>query len=237
MLRSGFLFAVGIAIAVPTGGARAADETAIDSPSAAGSVAAFVAEAAQRFGIPERWIYAVMRVESAGYPRAISPKGAMGLMQLMPETWADLRARYGLGDDPFAPRDNILAGAAYLRQLYDHYGASGFLAAYNCGPARYERYLAGRASLPSETISYIARLTPLVAGVASNAPARAAPDPLAWRSAALFAARDSSRGGDGPPIASQPAVDAAVARPDAARRADNRPLDTLFILPSGKPAR
>jgi len=236
LLRAGFLIAVGIAIAVPTG-ARAADGTAISSPSAACCVAALVAEAAQRFGIPERWIYAVMRVESAGYPRAISPKGAMGLMQLMPETWADLRARYGLGDDPFAPRDNILAGAAYLRQLYDHYGASGFLAAYNCGPARYERYLAGRASLPSETISYITRLTPLVAGVASNAPARAAADPLAWRSAALFAARDSSRGGDGPPSPSQPAVDAAVARPDAVRRADNRPLDTLFILPSGKPAR
>jgi len=74
-----------------------------------------------------------MHVESAGKVRARSRKGAMGLMQIMPGTWADLRARYGLGADPYDSHDNILAGTAYIRELYDRYGAPGFLAAYNAG--------------------------------------------------------------------------------------------------------
>src|SRR3546814_3022380 len=85
-----------------------------------------------------------MRVESRGDVRAVSPKGAMGLMQLMPDTWASLRVRLGLGANPYDPRDNILAGAAYLREMHDRYGSPGFLAAYNAGPGRYEEYLAGR---------------------------------------------------------------------------------------------
>ncbi|MCC5967787.1 MAG: transglycosylase SLT domain-containing protein, partial [Natronohydrobacter sp.] len=72
--------------------------------------------------------------ESAGNPRAVSHAGAMGLMQVMPGTWAELRAAHQLVDDPFDPRDNILAGAAYLRQMYDRFGSPGFLAAYNAGP-------------------------------------------------------------------------------------------------------
>ena len=76
-----------------------------------------------------------MHVESIGDVRARSPKGAMGLMQIMPETYAALRARYALGANPYDPRDNILAGAAFLRELHDRYGTPGFLAAYNAGPA------------------------------------------------------------------------------------------------------
>ena len=114
-------------------------------------VAATVTEAAQRFGIPASWIRAVMQAESGGDARAVSPKGAMGLMQIMPETWATLRLRYGLGADPFDPHDNILAGAAYLRELHDRYGSPGFLAAYNAGPARYEDHLATGQPLPAET--------------------------------------------------------------------------------------
>ena len=76
-----------------------------------------------------------MRVESTNDPHALSPKGAMGLMQIMPKTWQELRARYGLGADPYEPRDNILAGAAYLRELHDRFGSPGFLAAYNAGPS------------------------------------------------------------------------------------------------------
>ncbi|WP_164125555.1 transglycosylase SLT domain-containing protein, partial [Stenotrophomonas maltophilia] len=87
-------------------------------------------EAAARFGLPAPWIAAVLRAESAGDPRAVSSAGAMGLMQLMPATWSTLHIRLGLGDDPFDPRDNILAGAAYLRDLYVRYGRTGFLAAY-----------------------------------------------------------------------------------------------------------
>jgi membrane-bound lytic murein transglycosylase B len=108
-------------------------------------------------------IRAVLQAESGGDPRARSSKGAMGLMQIMPETWADLRGRYALGSDPYDPRDSILAGAAYLRELLDRYGSPGFLAAYNAGPARYEDYLAGRP-LPDETRAYLAALGPLVMG-------------------------------------------------------------------------
>jgi len=117
-----------------------------------------VAEAARRFSIPAAWIWAVIYVESAGDVRARSKKGAMGLMQIMPATWAMLRDRQGLGDDPYDPRDNILAGAAYLRDLHDRYGARGFLAAYNAGPGRYEDHLAGRRSLPAETVDYVSNV-------------------------------------------------------------------------------
>lgn len=75
--------------------------------------AAPVAEAAQRFGIPELWIWRVMHAESRGRIGAVSHAGAMGLMQIMPATWASLTARHRLGSDPFDPRANILAGAAY----------------------------------------------------------------------------------------------------------------------------
>nr|WP_218823645.1 lytic transglycosylase domain-containing protein [Inquilinus limosus] len=117
-----------------------------------------IAEASQRFGVPEPWIRAVMRVESGGNPRAVSPKGAMGLMQIMPETWAGLRDRYGLGADPYDPRDNILAGAAYLREMHDRYGYPGLFAAYNAGPRRLDEHLSGGRSLPAETRAYLAAL-------------------------------------------------------------------------------
>ncbi|MBU6299533.1 MAG: lytic transglycosylase domain-containing protein [Alphaproteobacteria bacterium] len=121
--------------------------------------APFIAEAAQRFGIPQGWIRQVIRVESGGRimldGRPItSPAGAVGLMQLMPQTYAQMRWRYGLGDDPFNARDNILAGTAYLRQMFDRFG-DGFLAAYNAGPGRYQAYLEGRRPLPAETLSYL----------------------------------------------------------------------------------
>ena len=122
--------------AAPAFGQDAAEQAA---PRAV-DIASHVAEASQRFGIPEHWIYAVMRTESAGRIGAVSSKGAQGLMQLMPATWARQRARFGLGTDPFEPRDNIMAGASYLREMYDSYGASGFLAAYNAGPGRYEQW-------------------------------------------------------------------------------------------------
>lgn len=125
-------------------------------------IAPHVREASQRFGIPEHWIYAVILVESAGRTRAVSSAGAMGLMQLMPRTWARQRTRFSLGNDPFDPRDNIMAGTSYLREMYDRYGAQGFLAAYNAGPGRYEAWLAGRRSLPLETRRYVAKITPLL---------------------------------------------------------------------------
>ncbi|MCD4512191.1 lytic transglycosylase domain-containing protein [Brucella pseudogrignonensis] len=124
--------------------------------------AAHIAEAAKRFAIPERWIRTVMAVESAGDMRALSNVGAMGLMQIMPATWEELRAKHGLGNDPYNARDNILAGAAYLRELHDRYGSiAAMLAAYNAGPGRYERHLTGER-LPTETVEYVARVMAMI---------------------------------------------------------------------------
>jgi len=163
--------------------------------------AGFVAEAARRFDIPERWIWAVMRVESRGRVRAVSPKGAMGLMQIMPDTWAELRARYSLGADPYDPRNNILAGAAYLREMHDRYGAPGFLAAYNAGPGRYDDYVASGRPLPAETFAYAAALAPLVG---SEPLARgivvAVANPLEWTRAPLFVAHSYSGGAADPAL-------------------------------------
>ena len=103
-----------------------------------------------------------MRAESGGEMRAVSPKGAMGLMQIMPDTWAELRSRYGLGADPYDPHDNIMAGTAYLRELHDRYGERGFLAAYNAGPERYEDHLATGRPLPAETLSYMTAVASLL---------------------------------------------------------------------------
>jgi hypothetical protein len=81
-------------------------------------------------------------------------------IKFMPKTWTELRARYGLGADPYDPRDNILAGAAYIRQLYDRYGTPGFLAAYNAGPGRYERHLATGRPLPDLLEAILKDLAP-----------------------------------------------------------------------------
>jgi hypothetical protein len=159
-------------------------------------IASHVAEAAQRYGLPETWIYAVMRTESAGRIGAVSSAGAMGLMQLMPATWARQRARFGLGADPFDPRDNILAGTGYLRELYDSYGASGFLAAYNAGPGRYEDWRDRGRPLPAETRTYVAKITPMLQS-ASAPTVVTGPSPLqpvrrSWAQSQLFAVRNDS---------------------------------------------
>ena len=88
-------------------------------PAAAAPLTESIADASRRFRIPAAWIRAVVHVESAGETLALSPKGAMGLMQIMPDTWADLRKRYHLGANPYDPHANIMAGAAYLRELLD----------------------------------------------------------------------------------------------------------------------
>jgi len=130
--------------------------------SAANPWSAHISEAARRFAIPEWLLRAVMHVESVGDVHAVSSKGAMGLMQIMPATWQELRTKYRFGDDPYQPRDNILAGAAYLREMLDRFGRNGFLAAYNAGPGRYEEHLATGRPLPRETIDYVRKLAPLI---------------------------------------------------------------------------
>ena len=191
--RLPFLLLSGLALVGAMPAPSLAQTSIIERPAAGSPYTQAVAEAAQRFGIPERWIWAVMRIESGGRVRAVSPKGAMGLMQIMPATWADLRARHGLGADPFDPRDNILAGAAYLREMHDRYGAPGFLAAYNAGPGRYEDYRDRHRQLPAETVAYVAALVPFVGDDAIDGPVLvAASDPSSWTQAPLFITRSAS---------------------------------------------
>jgi soluble lytic murein transglycosylase-like protein len=122
-----------------------------------------IREAAHRFELPRAWLDAVMLAESAGCTTIdgkpnVSAAGAIGLMQLMPATWREYRARLGLGDDPYYARDNIFAGAAYLHELYQRYGEDGFLAAYQAGPGRYEEFIRDGRPLPRATIEYVARV-------------------------------------------------------------------------------
>jgi soluble lytic murein transglycosylase-like protein len=138
-----------------------------------------VSEAASRFSLPEAWIYAVMRQESGGRVDAISAKGAMGLLQLMPATWRELTLELGLGNDPYDVRANVLAGSAYLRRMYDRFGSPGFLAAYNAGPQRYADHLAGTQPLPLETRIYVQRVAPLLSRAPSTHQAALAVDPHA----------------------------------------------------------
>jgi len=174
----------------------AAAALALAGPAQAESVTnwrAHILEASNRFGVPVAWIERVMQAESRGRTmlagRPIrSSAGAMGLMQLMPGTWADMRARIGLGTNPDDPRDNILAGTLYLRLMYDRFGYPGLFAAYNAGPKRYADYLAGRVRLPAETVGYLASVAP-------SAPAPVVASVRPTQPPTLFAVR---RDGPGP---------------------------------------
>lgn len=189
-------------IAVP-GGPASAESAAQPRPpntfaepfDAADPWAASITEASRRFDLPETWIRAVMRVESRGDVRAVSPKGAMGLMQIMPPTWDELRARHGLGNDPFDPHDNIIAGAAYLAQMHDRYGMPGALAAYNAGPARYEEHKLLGAPLPGETTAYLDKLTPVLGDAAPGLFAGSAKRTVGSHTTSLFAIDAATRSG------------------------------------------
>ncbi|GLS32442.1 Transglycosylase SLT domain-containing protein [Mesorhizobium albiziae] len=166
---------------------------------------AFVSQASRRFSVPEAWIYGVMDVESKGKTMLgggpiASHAGAMGLMQVMPGTYRDIRVEHGLGADPHDPRDNILAGTAYLRAMHDRFGFPGLFAAYNAGPERYEDHLKRGKRLPRETVSYLKQLK--AAGISaadmdefkgeSNAPKRR----NAPSGRSLFFPHDGGRAGE-----------------------------------------
>ncbi len=197
-------------------GVAVAQSASVARQAAVDPYAAHIAEASQRFGIPESWIRAVLRAESAGDKGAVSSAGAMGLMQVMPDTWAALRVRHQLGRDPYNPHDNILAGAAYLREMFDRYGNVGaMLAAYNAGPGRYDDHRATGRPLPAETRAYVAALAPILGGAApSETPSRRSAPPPDWRDAPLFVLRPN----DSRATAAQPSGDLFASASERDRR-------------------
>lgn len=111
-----------------------------------------IGEMASHYAVPPALVKAVIAAESAFNPRAVSHKGAQGLMQLMPQTAA------GLGvQDPFVPEQNVRGGTSYLRSMLDRYGdITRALAAYNAGPAAVDRY--GGIPPYRETRAYVERV-------------------------------------------------------------------------------
>jgi soluble lytic murein transglycosylase-like protein len=135
--------------------ALAASPAAAAAPLGESLVRALVTRVAQRWGVPDRLAHALVQTESNYDPRAVSPKGAMGLMQLMPAT-----AQYYALDDPFNAEANLDAGMRHLRGLLDRYPVTLALAAYNAGEGAVSRY----NGVPPyrETVDYVRRIQSLM---------------------------------------------------------------------------
>jgi hypothetical protein len=184
----------------------------------------YIVKAAARFDVPERWIREVMRVESGGRlyqggKLTTSHAGAMGLMQVMPGTYEELRLRHGLDDDPYDPHDNIMAGTAYIREMYDLYGSPGFLAAYNAGPRRFEDWAIRNRGLPNETRRYVAKIAPYIADHRPQRESEAAQLAMYQVPAEIPAGPRFPRGGRDPAPVALAQASPAPAR-DAAQRRD-----------------
>jgi soluble lytic murein transglycosylase-like protein len=120
-----------------------------------------IEQASSDHGLSARLVKAVIQVESGFKPRARSPKGAMGLMQLMPATARQYKAR-----NPYDPKSNIQAGARHLRTLLDEFELPLALAAYNAGEAAVRRF----NGIPpyAETQAYVTRILSLLGGVSAR---------------------------------------------------------------------
>jgi soluble lytic murein transglycosylase len=112
-----------------------------------------ISDASQKYGVDSRLIRAIIRAESDFNPRAVSKKGAKGLMQIMPENFRLLDI-----SNPYDPRQSIMGGARYFKELYQRYQGklSLSLAAYNAGPTAVDRY----KTIPpyQETEQYVERV-------------------------------------------------------------------------------
>jgi soluble lytic murein transglycosylase-like protein len=229
--------AAAVALLGDAGAAHAQPSNSKGVAVAADRFGDFVAEASRRFSIAPSWIRAVMRVESLGDPLALSPKGAMGLMQIMPDTWSELRSRYGLGADPYDAHDNIMAGAAYLREMHDRYGERGFLAAYNAGPSRYEDHLATGRPLPSETLLYMAAVASVVGARVDEGGGGDAVLAASWTAAPLFVTRLAAGSLQSRPTSSA-RMPKGLGGETVQDRAELTPLsDGLFAKPSARDGR
>ncbi len=240
--------------------AQIGEATQAVSASSIDQWAPFITEAARRFHIPQDWIRSVMRAESGGHTMLdgkpiTSPAGAMGLMQLMPATYPDLRRRLGLGVDPYDPHDNIFAGAAYLRQMFDRYGYPALFAAYNAGPERFEAYVGQGVNLPAETRGYLVKLGPgtaetMLAMGSTTASTRqdlarsdASKEPDFSSGRSLFFALGDRKVSSFPAPESDPAksnfgsgsASIFVFRSDENAPANERSAGLLFVPPSGEP--
>jgi len=216
--RFGIIAAASVVSSFPV--SAHAEPASTASAEAAVPWQSFIDEAASRFSVPASWIRAVMRIESNSNPKALSPKGAVGLMQLMPDTYAELRVRYGLGADPTDPRDNIIAGTAYLRDMHERFGSTGFIAAYNAGPQRYEEHLATGRPLPDETLAYVTRVAPLLYGGLPADNRLITTDHVFWQQAPLVVEQRSDISG----------VSRSAFTPQASFAGNDRPVADLSAL-------
>jgi len=134
-------------------------------PLSRSEIAALAGAAAAREGLPVEVVTAVIERESAGRPCAVSPRGALGLMQLMPET-----ARVLEVSDPFNSWQNVSAGTRYLRWMLERFGGdlALALAAYNAGPARVEA--AGGLPPLAETFDYVSSILARLALIGQDSP-------------------------------------------------------------------
>lgn len=212
----------------------------------------FIKEASVRFSIPEKWIRTVIQIESGGrtmlWGRPItSGAGAMGVMQLMRDTYNEMSTRNGLGSDPYNVHDNIIAGTAYLRELYNRYGYPRLFAAYNAGPGVLEAHMQHGAKLPAETKNYIrlALAGTTTVELAAKWMAKISPKPKASSAHSKATAAKASTAKAAKTVANKPAakpvhvaaVHSASKPVPANHKATSRPVHVATVHSAAKPVR
>jgi hypothetical protein len=155
-------------------------------------------------------------------------------MQIMPDTYAELRARYGLGANAYDPHDNIFAGTAYMNEMIALFGVPNFLAAYNAGPSRLEDHLRRGTPLPRETQQYLAQIGELPA-------APPPPGELPAPQSLPFAAAASNGPRSNPQMTSASAsalrmIDAPIDEPQRRRPKKIAAPNELFAQKSSNPS-